>query len=327
MNAVLSKKINEWLATIKDEKVRELAKKNAIVTGGAIVSMLLKEEVKDFDVYFRDKATTKAVAEYYLLKWNEAHPDVITDRRPRLIDGDNLNTRSGLMDDASRAEGNSPMHYAKPGQIKIVIPSVGAAAENGDVLAIPHDDAVEAITRADMIPADQMDQIDQTGDPKPVQEPYRPVYLSSNAITLANKIQLVIRFYGEPEEIHKNYDFVHCTNYWTLDKGVTLRPEAMEAILAKELRYVGSLYPVCSVIRMRKFLARGWTVNAGQILKALFQVSELDLKNIVVLEDQLTGVDSAYFNQLIHILQDKQTADPSFQVSSAYISSIIDRIF
>jgi hypothetical protein len=30
---------------------------------------------------------------------------------------------------------------------------------------------------------------------------------------------------------------------------------------------------------MKKFIQRGWTVNAGEILKMLFQVSELDLKN------------------------------------------------
>jgi hypothetical protein len=44
---------------------------------------------------------------------------------------------------------------------------------------------------------------------------------------------------------------------------------------------------------MKKFIQRGWTVN-GRNLKMLFQVSELDLKNIEVLEEQI-GVDVAYF--------------------------------
>jgi hypothetical protein len=49
---------------------------------------------------------------------------------------------------------------------------------------------------------------------------------------------------------------------------------------------------------MKKFIQRGWTVN-GRNPKMLFQVSELDLKNIEVLEEQLIGVDVAYFSLLI----------------------------
>src|SRR5690606_18878685 len=123
----------------------------------------------------------------------------------------------------------------------------------------------------------------------PTKPKYRPVFLSSNAITLSNKLQLILRFYGEPDEIHKNYDFVHCTSYYDhKDKQLTLRPEALEAILTKELRYVGSLYPLCSIIRLRKFIARGWTINAGQILKMALQLSKMDLTKPEILQDQLT---------------------------------------
>jgi hypothetical protein len=33
--------------------------------------MLLGEEVKDFDIYFRDKQTALAVAKYYVNRFNE----------------------------------------------------------------------------------------------------------------------------------------------------------------------------------------------------------------------------------------------------------------
>ncbi len=149
---------------------------------------------------------------------------------------------------------------------------------------------------------------------------FRPIFMSTNAITLSHKVQVVLRFYGEPEEIHKNYDFVHCTNYWTSwEDKLQLNPAALESLLSKELRYVGSLYPVCSIMRLRKFIARGWQINAGQILKMVMQVSELDLLDPKVLEDQLTGVDSAYFCQLIAKLAEKDNA--------AYLVEIIDRIF
>lgn len=101
----------------------------------------------------------------------------------------------------------------------------------------------------------------------------------------------------------------------------------MEALLSRQLVYQGSKYPICSIIRTRKFLARGWHINAGQYLKMCFQVSRLDLRDLAVLEDQLVGVDSAYFLQLIDALQRKKESDPEFVVSSTYLGSIIDRLF
>jgi hypothetical protein len=147
--------------------------------------------------------------------------------------------------------------------------------------------------------------------------------MSTNAITLSHRVQIVLRFYGDPDAIHENYDFSHCTNYWTTWGGLTLRQDALEALLARELRYVGSKYPVCSVMRLRKFIKRGWSVNAGQILKMMLQVSALDLTNPEVLEDQLTGVDSAYFLEVMTKLKEK---DPT-RVNAAYLVEILDRMF
>jgi hypothetical protein len=153
---------------------------------------------------------------------------------------------------------------------------------------------------------------------------FRPVFVSTNAITLSNAVQVVLRFFGEPDDIHKNYDFVHCTNYWTSwDKELVLHKDALESLLSKELRYVGSKYPVCSVFRLRKFIARQWTINAGQVLKMCMQISALNLLDIKVLEDQLTGVDVSYFIQVIEKLKEK---DPE-KVNAAYLVEIIDRMF
>ena len=66
----LQEKLKEWVATIDDPDVKALVAKHTIVTGGSIASMLLGERVNDYDVYFRNKATTLAVAKYYVSKFN-----------------------------------------------------------------------------------------------------------------------------------------------------------------------------------------------------------------------------------------------------------------
>jgi hypothetical protein len=200
-------------------------------------------------------------------------------------------------------------------RIKIVVKSSGIA-EDSDSIADQNEYSVDGYLKT------VNDNPTEKGEEK-----YKPVFLSTNAITLSGKVQIIVRFYGDPEEIHKNYDFVHATNYWTFSTGTVLKPEALEAILNKDLKYVGSRYPLCSLIRTRKFIKRGWNINAGQFVKMAFQVSELDLKNLEVFEDQLVGVDSLYFLNFIQSLQAKIKDDPTFVLDRAYLTTVIDKIF
>lgn len=153
---------------------------------------------------------------------------------------------------------------------------------------------------------------------------YVPIFFSPNAISLTDKIQIVLRFTGDAQAIHENYDFIHATNYYTTKEGLVLNQRALESILTKQLMYQGSKYPLTSVIRVRKFLKRHWNINAGELLKIMFQISELDLKNTNVLEEQLIGIDVAYFGKLIEILRN---VDIEGGLTSRYLNTLIDRVF
>ena len=153
---------------------------------------------------------------------------------------------------------------------------------------------------------------------------YSPTFISQNAITLTGKIQIVIRFYGEPDQIHNNYDFAHAMCYYDYFKNDLVLPaEALELLLSRVLIYKGSLYPIASIFRVKKFLERGWRITAGQLLKIMWQISEIDLRDPVVLREQLTGCDQSYMFQLIEALK---SVEPE-KINSAYIATIIDRIF
>ncbi|MFW6225324.1 MAG: hypothetical protein ACOC3V_00020 [bacterium] len=155
---------------------------------------------------------------------------------------------------------------------------------------------------------------------------YDVLFLTDNAITLKDGIQIIIRFFGEPEDIHKNYDFVHCTGYWTYyNNELHISKEVYECIINKTLKYQGSLYPVSSIFRLRKFLKRGWTINVGQIFKIIYQISKLDLDNICVLKDQLVGVDILYFLDMLSYL--KKNLKEEEPVSMEIISRAIKEVF
>jgi hypothetical protein len=294
INKILNRVFEAYTESIKDDKVKTLVQQNTIITGGCIASMLLNEEVNDYDLYFSNKETVLAVANYYVDLFNKN------------------NDKNKIPLSVKEIEEES---------IQIIAKSAGIVSESQD------GEDYQYFEQLDPGSPEQEKFIDDAivatkvyGNKK---EKYRPVFITTNAITLSNSIQLILRFYGDPEEIHRNYDFVHCTNYWTSkNKEVVLRPEALETLLTKELVYVGSKYPICSVIRLRKFIKKGWTINAGQILKMAFQIKELDLYDPKVLADQLIGVDVAYFVQLLHMIYiDNRDID------YIYICELIDKIF
>lgn len=305
IKAVLSKKFKSFSDSIEDEAVRKLVERNTIITGGSIASMLLGEKINDYDLYFTNKETAMAVAQYY-------------------VDRFTIQKRNGIPCSIS-VDGSD-------NRVRVVVKSAGIATDEGTDVPYeyfegrPEGEANGYVSELMGDAGNIQDTYEETEELAQEVEDntYRPVFLSTNAITLSNRVQIILRFFGNAETIHENFDFVHATNYWTSgDNNLVLRPAALEALLSRELRYVGSKYPICSVIRLRKFLKRGWVINAGQILKMMMQISELNLSDPAVLQEQLTGVDSAYFIEVMKKLKER---DPE-KVEAAYLIEIIDRMF
>lgn len=296
-------KLLDWAKSVaqsdypEKDKIVEIIKTKTIITGGSLVSMLSGEEINDFDVYFRDKQSAAMVARYYLKKFKDDNNKWMSSKIH------NFEVR----DDYDR--------------IRILIQSAGVASSIGEESPVEYQ-YFEATRHNEA--EEYIDHLVNNAAKK--DKGYAPVFISDNAITLSNQIQVIIRFFGEPEEIHKNYDFVHCTNYYSSwDEKVYINMDAMESIRTKNLKYTGSLYPICSLIRLRKFIKRGWKINAGQILKMAYQVNKLDLNDHEVLKEQLVGVDAAYFAELLETLKDDKESGKT--IDQLYISNLIDKIF
>ena len=54
------------------------------------------------------------------------------------------------------------------------------------------------------------------------------------------------------------------------------------------------------------------------------QISALDLTNAIILEEQLTGVDAAYFGQLLERAKNKENPE---KIDTAYLIELINRMF
>lgn len=289
---IVTSKINAWTNTITDEILRKRIKESYILTGGAIASLLQGQMPNDYDIYFDDVKVCRDVAHYYV----NQHLDGRNGRNFKV----NIETLSD--------------------QVKIMIKSAGVLGDDVDNTEYDYFEQMP-----ESLASDEINKF--LGNPQKAETPestgkYKAQYITSNAISLSDGVQVITRFVGDPEEIHKNFDYVHATNYYSKKTGLVLKQEALEAIMTRELVYVGSLYPIASLFRMRKFIQRGWTINVGEILKMSWDISKLDLNNTKVLEEQLTGVDVAYFTQLLSLLNSSDRT-----LDRAYLVELIDRIF
>lgn len=289
INLTIRKKLEEWLNTITDKSLGDKVKENLLLSGGSITSMLLNEDINDYDIYIQDMGVLKNLTNYYVNKITGVE----------ILDG---RKKDDYLREVEYVEGINvygiSINNLHRDQIKLFFSDTerGSVKLNQDVAKANKEKKVAA---------------------------YIPVFLSPNAISLSDKIQIVLRFNGNAKTIHETFDFIHATNYFTFKDGLVTNVEALESIITKQLKYQGSLYPVTTIIRAKKFIKRGWNINAGELFKVMFQISELDLKDPMVLEEQLIGVDVAYFNQLIFELRKIGKG----QITSDIINKIIDKVF
>ena len=288
----LSTVIDNWVSSIDDESLRKLVYENVIVTGGSICSMLMGEKVNDYDIYFKTKEAAIKVSQYYMSK--HFNIDCIVKH------GDTFSIDT---DDVIHDEKITMANFVRVFTCKNI---------KGE-----DEERVECfITSTGVAENTEVNSADENGS-------YTVSYISSNAITLTDNIQIIIRFFGTPEQIHNNYDFAHAKCYFDYaEQYLHLDPHAMQCMLSRTLVYEGSLYPIASVFRMKKFLERGWRISAGQQLKIMWQISELNLKDMRVLKEQLTGVDMMYMHLLFVAI-----SKSGIHVDSQYVCKIIDKIF
>ena len=286
---VILNKMNEWLETITDEDLRKETKDNLLVSGGSIASMLMGADVNDYDVYIKDIDVLKKLADYYVKPF-ESEGVWIADGREK----------EKLMKEYDVSE-------------KLNYYSIALRNLKEDQIKLMFDKKEGGIRLNEEKSKDELN--------------YEPVFFSPNAISLSNDLQIVLRFWGDNKKIHETFDFVHATNYFTFETGLVTNIAALESILTRTLKYQGSHYPVTSIIRAKKFIKRGFNIGAGELLKIMFQISQLDLSNPDVLEEQLIGVDVAYFEILIKALRGKFSSDEDFKLNTKYFNKLVDKIF
>ena len=289
-------KIDELCDSIskEDKDLASELRRHCFVSGGAITSLLQGDEPNDYDIYIDDIDVLEKICNYYTLQWNKLH------KRQRTF-----NVIKHTVEDGSNTD-----------YVEIQVKSVGIAYEEG---------SEETTEDVDLPPKESVEEFDNV---RKNEKKYEIRCITSNAMSLSDDIQIVCRFCGNPEEIFKNYDFAHTKQSYVrnIDE-LMLNTESLVSIMSKRLIYTGSLFPVCSMFRVRKFIARGWTISSVEILKMAFQISKLDLSDINVLKEQCIGCDYFYMAAFIRELERWRESNPDTELNNEYMFELIEKVY
>lgn len=104
------------------------------------------------------------------------------------------------------------------------------------------------------------------------EQKYKVSLITDNAINLTDKVQLITKFTGSPKQVTNNFDWQHIKSYYIYNKGLTLTEDVYKLIVEKELIYTGSNYPLSSLLRLRKYLKKGWYVSTKTMVHIILEV-------------------------------------------------------
>lgn len=119
------------------------------------------------------------------------------------------------------------------------------------------------------------------------------ISVTPNAITIQFNplypvVQIVTRFYGEPDRIFTSFDYEHCKAYYTPQDGTLVYNNSL--VIEKKLVYTGlDGYPVNALSRLVKYINRGYTVDKKSLLVLAEKLGRLDWDNTDIVANQLIG--------------------------------------
>ena len=99
-----------------------------------------------------------------------------------------------------------------------------------------------------------------------------PTLFTENAINLTDKIQLITKFAGKPQSVVEQFDWQHIKSHFSMKDGLVISDDTYKLIVEKELIYTGSNYPLSSLLRLRKYIKKGWTVSTKTIVHIIIDL-------------------------------------------------------
>jgi hypothetical protein len=122
--------------------------------------------------------------------------------------------------------------------------------------------------------------------------------ITENSINLSDKIQLVTKFTGTPEEVTNKFDWQHIKSYYKYPDILEIPNETYRLLIEKELIYTRSDYPLSSLMRLKKYIKKGWTVSNTTIIQIALEFHEAMIKSEKIRQEKKKK-EKTFFDEII----------------------------
>lgn len=153
------------------------------------------------------------------------------------------------------------------------------------------------------------------------------------------KIQLIVSeklLLPIPETVSTIFDFTVCMGLYNFGSRLFYLDDKFLVHLSQRKIVFNSktLYPISSLVRLHKYMKRGFTVSGIEFLKVGLRINSLEMKTYADLKEQIQGIDTMFLRGFISsICPDEKLAvteysmDTTFEYLDKYIDDHYERIF
>jgi len=148
------------------------------------------------------------------------------------------------------------------------------------------------------------------------------IYLKFQLITIPDT-------YDGHDNIFRRFDFTICMGayYFECDK-FAFHPEFFKHLAQRKLFFnPNTLYPINSLIRVKKYLARGYTISGSDLLKLGLTISNLKMDTLGDLKEQMEGIDTIFLKELTDALRDRSKERYDFDLAMELIQEYLNKYY
>lgn len=118
--------------------------------------------------------------------------------------------------------------------------------------------------------------------------------------------QLIVmpELFGDPKTIFNYYDFTVCMAAYQFfengnDERFVFGDDFFKHISQRRLVFhTGTMFPICSMLRVMKYIKKGFFITGMEILKIGLSIHSLKMETYADLRRQLQGIDTAFLADL-----------------------------
>lgn len=105
---------------------------------------------------------------------------------------------------------------------------------------------------------------------------------------------------GGEEAIFNTFDFTICSGIFDFEtEEFHFAPTFEKDNKEKKIVFnINTLYPISSLIRVNKYIKKGYTISNIEYLKIALKISQLEIENYSYLKEQLLGIDTLLLKPL-----------------------------